>query len=74
MNYTITQQQLKEKFLSQFVCKETRAYASRLYDLEQESIASHNNKASDRVLEIVDFYDEIDPKELKALGIELETA
>jgi hypothetical protein len=64
-------EKIKADFLRQFPCPATRAYAAKLYDLEQESIATHNNKASDRVLEIVDFYDEIDTAELERLGIEL---
>ncbi|WP_241170361.1 hypothetical protein [Serratia marcescens] len=67
-------QQQKEKFLSQFTCRATQAYAAMLYDLEADmgKMVKLNNKASDRVLEIVDIYDEIPESELAKFGIKLE--
>ena len=64
-------QQQKEKFLSQFTCRATRAYATMLYDLEADAgkMVKHNNKASDRVLEIVDIYDEITETELAKFNV-----
>lgn len=70
----MTPQEKKQAFLAQFPCKETRAYAQRLYELHEQSIECNKGPASKAVLEIVDIYETIDAKELARLGIELETA
>ncbi|HHR1350301.1 TPA: hypothetical protein ACS3GI_000191 [Serratia marcescens] len=64
--------QTKENFLNKIACKETRAYAEKLYDLELEhkEMTRHQDKVADRVLETVDYYEVIDGKELARLGIE----
>ena len=60
----------KQAFLNQFVCDTTRAYASALYDLEAASIEKHDRKIFERVLDIVDIYDEIDESELTKMRIQ----
>lgn len=66
--------QTKKNFLDQFACVTTRAFASHLWDLEAASIADHKVKIGDRILEIVEIYDDISASELKTLGIELLAA
>ena len=67
----MTPQEKKTAFLAQFPCDQTRAYAERLYELHEQSIECNKGPASKAVLEIVDFYETIDNKELTRLGIPL---
>lgn len=67
----MTPQEQKQAFLNQFPCKETAAYAERLYELHEQSIATNKGPASRAVLEIVDMYEIIDATELTRLGIPL---
>lgn len=68
----MTPQEKKQAFLNQFPCKQTRAYAKRLYELHDQSIECNKGSAALAVLEIVDFYETIDDKELARLDIQLE--
>lgn len=63
--------QSKQNFLANYTCAATRLFASHLYDLEQASIATETLKVSERVLEIVTFYEIIPESELASYGIEL---
>lgn len=67
----MTPQEKKNAFLDQFPCVQTRAYAERLYELHEQSIEFNKGSASKAVLEIVDFYETIDDRELTRLGIPL---
>lgn len=68
--FTLSAAERKQAFLDQFVCDTTRGYASALYDLEAASIEKHDRKIFERVLDIVDIYDEIDESELAKMRIQ----
>lgn len=63
--------EIREEFLNKFTHETTRAFAAALYDLEDSIKLDNAKRVRERVLDVVGFYDEVDQKELDAMGLEV---